>query len=140
VLVGDGYDRHVLESKAKRMGVDAVFAGRVGRSNLLDILSRAEMLILPSTSRLEAFGIVLLEAMACETPVLAFDTPGVNEIAREGGMVFSNMGELAEGILELHNNEPLRRSMGMRGRMAVENKYSWSRVLDQIESVYREVA
>lgn len=139
VLVGDGYDRQVLESKAKRMGVDAVFAGRVGRKNLLDILSRAEMLILPSTSRLEAFGIVLLEAMACETPVLAFDTPGVNEIAREGGMVFSNMEDLVNGILELHNNEPLRSYMGKRGRMAVEEKYSWNRVLDQVESVYREV-
>jgi len=140
VLLGDGYDRHILEARARRMGIDAVFAGRVGRSNLVDILSRAEMLILPSNSRLEAFGIVLLEAMACETPVLAFDTPGVNEIAREGGLVYSNMEELAQVILELHHDEPLRRSMGMRGRRAVENKYSWSRVLDQIESVYDEVA
>jgi glycosyltransferase involved in cell wall biosynthesis len=139
VLLGDGYDRHMLEARARRMGIDAFFAGRVGRSNLIDILSRAQMLILPSTSRLEAFGIVLLEAMACETPVLAFDTPGVNEIAKEGGFVFSDMAQLAERILELHHNEPLRRSMGKRGRMAVESKYSWSKVLDQIEAVYREV-
>jgi glycosyltransferase involved in cell wall biosynthesis len=43
------------------------------------------MLVLPSASRLEAFGIVLLEAMACKTPVLAYDTPGLNEVARDGG-------------------------------------------------------
>lgn len=139
VLVGDGYDRHTLEAKAARMGVDAVFTGRANRRRLIDILSRAEMLVLPSTSRLEAFGIVLLEAMACETPVLAFNTPGVNEIAREGGMVFSSTSELAERIMELHHNEPLRRSLGKRGRQAVQEKYSWNRVLDKVESVYREV-
>ncbi len=139
VLVGDGYDRHVLEAKAARMGVNAIFTGRAERSSLIDILSRAEMLVLPSKSRLEAFGIVLLEAMACETPVLAFDTPGVNEIAREGGMVFSSTFELAERIMELHHNEPLRRSLGKRGRLAVQEKYSWNSVLDQVESVYREV-
>lgn len=139
VLVGDGYDRQILEAKAARMGIDAVFAGRASRSRLIDILSRAEMLVLPSTSRLEAFGIVLLEAMACETPVLAFNTPGVNEIAREGGMVFSSTSELAEMIIELHHNEPLRRSLGKRGRWAVEEKYSWNRVLDKVELVYREV-
>lgn len=139
VLVGDGYDRHILEAKAAGMGIDAVFTGRLNRCRLIDILSKAEMLVLPSTSRLEAFGIVLLEAMACETPVLAFDTPGVNEIAREGGMVFSSTLELAEQIMELHRSEPLRMSLGTMGRLAVQEKYSWNRVLDQVESVYRDV-
>jgi len=140
VLVGDGYDRKSLEEQAARMKVRAVFTGRLERKRLIDTLSRAEMLVLPTSNRLEAFGIVLLEAMACETPVLAFDTPGVNEVAMEGGRVFSSKEDLVDSILELHENELLRMSLGRRGRRAVEEKYSWERVLDKIESVYSEIA
>jgi glycosyltransferase involved in cell wall biosynthesis len=125
---------------ALRLGVKAVFTGRLKRSGLIDLMSRAEMLVLPTTSRLEAFGIVLLEAMACEVPVLAFDTPGVNEVALQGGRIFTSTVDLAKSILELHESEPLRRSLGRRGREAVQEKYSWKSALDKIEAVYEEVA
>ncbi|MFZ3147796.1 MAG: glycosyltransferase family 4 protein [Methanothrix sp.] len=140
LLVGDGYDRSRLEEMAKKLHVRARFTGRLERSMFIDTISRAEMLVLPTQNRLEAFGIVLLEAMACETPVLAFDTPGVNEVAENGGMVYSSTKELSQLILELHENEPLRASLGQKGRMAVEENYSWRRVLDCMESIYREVA
>ena len=139
VLIGDGYDRIRLERMASKLGVKAEFTGRVLHSRFIDLISRAEILVLPTTNRLEAFGIVLLEAMACKTPVLAFNTPGVNEVALDGGMVYSSTDELAEKIMEFHSNEPLRRSLGQSGRKAVEAKYSWSSVLDKIESIYREV-
>lgn len=139
VLVGDGYDRQHFEKIGADLGVKAEFTGRVAHNRFIDLISRAEMLVLPTTNRLEAFGIVLLEAMACETPVLAYDTPGVNEVALEGGVVFSSINELAEKIMELHSNEPFRRSLGKRGRQAVVEKYSWNMVLNGIESVYREV-
>ncbi|MCX6672488.1 MAG: glycosyltransferase family 4 protein [Methanothrix sp.] len=139
VLVGDGYDRNRLEEMAKRLHVRAKFTGRLERSMFIDTISRAEMLVLPTQNRLEAFGIVLLEAMACKTPVLAFDTPGVNEVAENGGMVYSSTEELSKLILELHGNEPRRACLGQRGRKAVEEKYSWKRVLDSMESIYRAV-
>lgn len=140
VLAGDGYDRSRLQNMALHLGVKAVFTGRLKRSGLIDLMSRAEMLVLPTTSRLEAFGIVLLEAMACEVPVLAFDTPGVNEVALQGGRIFTSTVDLAKSILELHDSEPLRRSLGRRGREAVQEKYSWKSALDKIEAVYEEVA
>ncbi|MBN1235886.1 MAG: glycosyltransferase family 4 protein [Methanotrichaceae archaeon] len=140
VLIGDGYDRSRLEEMAAQLHVRAKFTGRLERSMFIDTISRAEILVLPTQNRLEAFGIVLLEAMACETPVLAFNTPGVNEVAEKGGMVYSSTQELSELILELHGNGPLRVLLGQKGRRAVEENYSWKRVLDDMESVYREVA
>jgi glycosyltransferase involved in cell wall biosynthesis len=125
---------------ATKLHVRAKFTGRLERSMFIDTISRAEILVLPTQNRLEAFGIVLLEAMACETPVLAFDTPGVNEVAKNGGMVYSSTEELCEQIQELHENEPHRACLGHKGREAVEEHYSWKRVLDCMESVYREVA
>jgi glycosyltransferase involved in cell wall biosynthesis len=140
VVVGDGCDRRRFQERAARLGLRVEFTGRVERSRLIDLLSRAEMLVLPSPLRLEAFGIVLLEAMACQTPVLAFDTPGVSEVAREGGHVFSDAGELAHLIAELHTDEPRREALGRRGRRAVEERYSWTRVLNEMESIYSEIA
>jgi glycosyltransferase involved in cell wall biosynthesis len=134
IIVGDGYDRSRFEQVASRMGLKIEFTGRVERNKLIDLLSRAEMLVLPSANRLEAFGIVLLEAMAW-----AFDTPGVDEVARDGGMIFSETAELAEKILELHRDESRRAALGEQGRRAVEEKYSWAKVLDKIESIYNEV-
>lgn len=139
LLVGEGYDRSRLEEMAARLHVRAKFTGRLERSMFIDTISRAEMLVLPTQNRLEAFGIVLLEAMACETPVLAFDTPGVNEVAENGGIVYSSLEELCELILRLHENEPLRALLGHKGRKAVEEKYSWKSALDCVESVYQEV-
>jgi glycosyltransferase involved in cell wall biosynthesis len=140
LVVGDGYDRRRLEERARVKGVNAWLLGRVERGRLIDLLSRAEMLVLPTANRLEAFGIVLLEAMACETPVLAFDTPGVSEVAREGGMIFSDVSELTSRIEELHRDAALRKILGKKGRRAVKEKYSWSRVLDRIEAIYSDLA
>jgi glycosyltransferase involved in cell wall biosynthesis len=140
VLVGDGPDRNRLEMMAAQLGLKARFTGRLERSMFIDTISRAEVLVLPTQNRLEAFGIVLLEAMACETPVLAFDTPGVNEVAVNGGCVYSSIDELAGLIHELHENETKRRAMGRKGRRAVEEIYSWKNALDRMESVYHEVA
>jgi len=105
----------------------------------IDTISRAEMLVLPTKSRLEAFGIVLLEAMACETPVLAFDTPGVNEVAKSGGCVYSSREELSELIIKLHQSPDWRAELGRNGRRAVEENYSWERAIELMERVYNEV-
>lgn len=140
LLVGDGYDRSRLEDLARRLNVRARFTGRLERSMFIETISRAEVLVLPTQNRLEAFGIVLLEAMACKTPVLAFNTPGVNEVAQQGGRVYSNTRELCELILELHENEMLRDRLGAMGRRSVEEKYSWERALDCMQAIYQEAA
>ncbi|MDD2754524.1 MAG: glycosyltransferase family 4 protein, partial [Methanothrix sp.] len=140
LLVGDGYDRSRLEELARRLHLRAKFTGRLERSMFIDTISRAEMLILPTQNRLEAFGIVLLEAMACETPVLAFNTPGVSEVAENGGMIYTSTQELCELILDLHENEVQRARLGAKGRRAVEENFSWKRALDCMESIYQEVA
>jgi len=140
MMVGEGEDRRRLEDLAVRLGVQARFTGRLERSMFIDTISRAEMLVNPAQCRLEAFGIVLLEAMACETPVLAYDTPGVNEVAGKGGCIYSNWQELPELIIRLHNSPARRTELGRKGRRAVEENYSWKRAIDLMESVYKEVA
>ncbi len=139
VVVGDGEDRQRFEKLAKELRVDVEFKGRLPEREKIDVIKRARILVLPSQSRLEAFGIVLLEAMACGTPVIGSNTAGVRDVAREGGLVFYDVEDLADKILKLATNDRLARSLGKKGRMRVEEKYDWNAVIGRIEEIYMNV-
>lgn len=140
VIVGDGEDRKGFEKIAKKLNVNAIFTGRVPKKEVVGWMQRARVLVLPSFSRLEAFGIVLLEAMACSTPVLGASTPGVAEVASHGGFNFKDTSELVERIKELLNNDQLATKLGKMGRKAVEEKFNWNAVISEIEKIYFELA
>ena len=78
LIVGDGEDRERLKKLAKGYEHRIKFCGHVSRGVLLKLYTSSSALVLPSFTRLEAFGLVLLEAMACETPVIASRIPGVH--------------------------------------------------------------
>ncbi len=139
VVVGDGEDRRTFEELALKLGVDAVFTGKIPKKEVVEWMRRARVLVLPSFSRLEAFGIVLLEAMACSTPVMAADIPGVSEVASEGGVTFSDDKELVKKLKLLLTDDRLATKLGKMGRTAVERKFSWKVVLDKIEKIYGEL-
>jgi glycosyltransferase involved in cell wall biosynthesis len=77
-VVGDGSQRQVLERLAWEEGTTGTqtrvnFHGRLNEGEKFALLDRADLLVLPSASCHEAFGIVQLEAMACGVPALSFD-------------------------------------------------------------------
>ena len=80
VLAGDGPLRRDLESLASSLGIrhQTMFLGTQGASEIAALLHGCEMLVLPS--RMEPFGIVLIEAMACKAPVVATNVGGIPEI------------------------------------------------------------
>lgn len=139
VIVGDGEDRKGFERLVKKLEVKAIFTGRVAKSEVAEWMQKARVLVLPSFSRLEAFGIVMLEAMACATPVLGANTPGVSEVALHGGLTFNDERELVDNIKELLNNDQLATKLGKMGRKAVEEKFNWEVVSRQIERIYLKI-
>ncbi len=139
VVVGDGEDRFTFEEMCKNLRVKAIFTGKLKLMELIEVLRKSKLLVLPSFSRLEAFGIVLLEAMACGTPVAGANVPGVGEISSKAGFVFNDWKELANIILEVVDNDTLVRKLGKKGRSVVEEKYSWNKVVNELEKIYNEV-
>ena len=117
------------------------FEGFLSEEDLLAAFTAADVFVLPSDW--EAFGIVLLEAMACKTPCICSDRGGQPEVVVDGetGIVAPYAEEEAwkTALLELVGDPGRRRRMGEAGRKRAMGEFSWSSIVDRIEVVYAEV-
>jgi glycosyltransferase involved in cell wall biosynthesis len=145
VIAGDGSLLDSMKRLADSMGVAARvrFLGPVQEERLPEVYAACDVFVLPSVSRLEAFGIVALEAMATGKPVIVADIPGVREVIEDGrdGLLADPMNprDLAEKIRRLLGDPEARRAMGTRARDKVVESFGIERVTDRIESVYRSI-
>jgi glycosyltransferase involved in cell wall biosynthesis len=146
LIVGGSEFEQKYRDMARRLnlGNKIIFAGKVSEKDLPRFYSISDLLVLPSVSRLEAFGIVALEAMATGKPVVISDIPGVREVITNGreGLLADpvNPKDLAAKISILLNDEKKRLEMGMNARKKVEESFSVEKVVDEIERLYRTVA
>lgn len=144
LIVGDGPRRAALEAMAAGVAPERiVFAGRVDARDLPAYYRAATVGVLPSTSRLEAFGIAALECMASGTPVVVSDIPGVTEVIEPGvsGLLSEplNAEDLAKKILAVVLDRELAASMGKAARERVLARFTLPRVVDELEKVYAGV-
>ena len=128
-IVGDGDLKAEYEKKASDLGVaDKInFSARVSNEDLPQKYQAADCLVLPSINKGEAFGMVLIEAMASGLPVIASDLPGVRGVfTAESGLKIKpgDTEDLAEKLKYLMDNTDKRREMGRVARREVEEKYS----------------
>ena len=142
VIVGEGDLRSSYETVAQTLGLAerVHFAGRVRDEDLPDYYRLADVTVLPSLTMGEAFGLVLVESMACGTPVIASDLPGVRTVitaGQDGYLVAPGDGEdLAQKMAYLVDDPGRRAEFGQRGRAKVEEKYSLPEVTDCLEKIY----
>ena len=127
LMVGDGPLRTDLERQARELGVAdrVVFTGV--RSDIPELLRGLDVFVLSSYS-VECFPMALLEAMAAGRPAVCTAIGGVPEMIIDGGTGFlvppRDAQELAEPILTLLRDPPLRRRMGEAARRRVEVEFS----------------
>ena len=145
VIVGDGPFLPTVRRLAATFGVTdrVLFQGKVPFHDLPAYYAACDVFVLPSVSRLEAFGIVALEAMATAKPVVVTDIPGVREVVTNGveGLLAEpvNPPDLAAKIHALLGDPDLRAAMGARGRKKVESQFGIERITDAVEALYRSV-
>ncbi|MDH3903927.1 MAG: glycosyltransferase family 4 protein, partial [Xanthomonadales bacterium] len=116
-----------------------VFTGFVPDDDLVAIYNAATLLVLPSFD--EGFGLPVIEAMACGTPVAVSQIGALEELVGNAGLVFDpeNLDDLASTIERLLRSEDLQKSLRQRGLERVRH-YSWRRAAEQTMSVLLEVA
>jgi glycosyltransferase involved in cell wall biosynthesis len=141
LLVGDGELREEFEMRVKTYGLSKIvkFAGQVSDKELPLYYNLADLFVLPSIHQGEAFGMVLLEAMASGVPVIASDLPGVRTVASDGGLIFqtSSSRDLKEAILGYFlSPEAEQMRWRQRARKMTETKYNWEHIAEKLEGVY----
>lgn len=139
VVAGDGPLRHRLEGLARRLGVKADFRGHVPDEDLPALYRGARITVLPSVNRQEAFGLALLESIACGTPVVASALPGVEDLARLGGLVAPPGDPDALAIRLVRATHVGRLPRGPELAARARQDYSWDAVADRLVAVYAEV-
>ena len=113
--------------------------GRVSGDELWWALHEADLLCAPSLSG-ESFGMVLTEAFAAGTPVIASNIAGYNDVVRDGvdGVLVppADPQRLAEELQRAHHDRPRLREMGEAARRSAQ-RYAWPHVADQVTHVYQ---
>jgi phosphatidylinositol alpha-mannosyltransferase len=141
VIVGDGPEQRRLIDVARALAVRVQFTGRVHDADLPGYVQAADVVCSPAIGG-ESFGIVLLEAMACEKPIVASRIEGYETLvgpAACGVLVPPGDDEaLSQALIKLLRDRPLRHTLGARGLPAAR-QYDWSSIARVLEGIYCRV-
>lgn len=138
VMIGDGPEKPAAEQLAREMGIqrDVLFLGN--QDCMEELLPLADLFLLPSSS--ESFGLVALEAMSAEVPVVASNVGGLPEVIEHGRTGFMHDPEDVNGhvssVMRLLDDEALRRRMGRAARKDVRERFDKDEMISRYIEVY----
>ncbi|MBS4027574.1 MAG: N-acetyl-alpha-D-glucosaminyl L-malate synthase BshA [Ignavibacteriales bacterium] len=141
LLVGDGPDRSSVENLCRELDLcdDVHFLGK--QTELASLLSVSDVFLL--TSETESFGLSVLEAMACEVPVVSTNVGGVPELIVAGETGFmSNVGsieKMANNVMLLLTNEERRKLFGKNALKRAQTYFDIKTIIPKYEQFYEKV-
>lgn len=143
IIVGSSlFSRYYRSLIPDNLKSNVVFTGEVSFDELPQYYRTSHIFCSPALYG-ESFGIVLVEAMAAGLPVVATNNEGYRRVIKDGitGLLVSPQKPhaLASAIARLLDSERLRKTLALRGKQDAY-QYSWSRIIDKIENVYKAVA
>jgi glycosyltransferase involved in cell wall biosynthesis len=146
VLVGDGDDVPALRAQAESLGVaDRVaWRGALHDADLVRAYQQAAVVVLPSLTEAESFGMTLVEAMSCGRPVVGSDVGGIPYVVRDGvdGLLVppGDADALAAALDRLLASPSERMRLGDAGRQAAVERWDWRHSLAGTLQVLRNAA
>lgn len=149
IIGGSGPEKEKLESLSASLGLkdNVIFVGFIENSDLPKYYASSDIFVLPSIETkggdTEGLGVVLLEAMACGTPVIGSNIGGITDIIKDGETGFlaqpENPKDFAEIIIKLLSNERMRQRVSRNGLITVKEKFSWDIVTKQFIEIYQRL-
>ena len=143
-VVGDGPARATLESvAAERRVADRVrWHGQLKQTEIAALYRKATALVVPSTD--EGLGMVAIEALLCETPVIAFDSGGLRDIIQHGKtgllVALDDRTALAQAVDSLMDNETRACDLGKAGRLYALASFAPESCARKYADIYRKLA
>jgi len=118
------------------------YIGALDQANIIRWYQKASILVMPSFT--EAFPVVVLEALSCETPVIGTPVGGLPEIIQDGenGILVpqNNSQRLADAIHYLLDNDDVRTRLGVSGRKSIESSFSLGVIVNRLCKIYRNLS
>ncbi len=141
VVGGDGEWRGQYERQARdRLGGRARFVGELSDTELPSYYRAADLVAVPSIDRTEAFGLVVLEALACGTPVVASRLPGVRTLIEEGrGGYLATPGDALDLAAKLAQALGERAALSAHLRTVDRARFGWPTIAAELLALYRRV-
>lgn len=143
LIAGDGSLRGQLEQLVKELGITnrVVFAGKIEHSKVVSYYNMLDVFLALSES--ESFGVSVIEASACEVPVVVSNVGGLPEVVDNGSTGFvvpeDDIDFIAKKVRMLLKDKNLRSNLGVNGRAKVESEYDFSVNLKQMLNVYNDI-
>lgn len=139
---GIGYEDSVELAKKHGLMKNAIFTGTVSYTQVPKYISCMDVCVIPfklDPVSQNSLPLKLFEYMACKKPVISTKVEGIMAAVQNRVLYASNVEEYKDKIIELYENEGLRRKMGLEGREIVEKNYEWSKITSRLEEVMEEV-
>ena len=141
IMVGDGPERLAAVGVAKQLGISDRVRYLGNQGNIECLLSCADLVFQPSEH--ESFGLVPLEAMACEVPVLATASGGICEVVEHGvcGCLceVGDIEAMATAAIEILSMPELAQEMGKAGRQRALKHFAKDPIITQYEQLYQSL-
>lgn len=140
IIVGEGEDKGKLENLCEHLAIsdDVVFVGKVENEDVPNYLNRIDIYVALSDS--ESFGVAIIEASACEIPVIVSNVGGLPEVVADNKTGFivppKNPEAAARAMEKLILNKELRNTMGHAGRERVKELYNWDENVSLVFGIY----
>lgn len=142
VVAGDGPEREAIERACRELSLGDAALVLGPRSDIPDVLRALDVAVLPS--RAETLPLVLMEAAACATPVVATDVGSVRDVVLDGETGFlvpiGDEAGLAGHVARLLEDEPLRGRMGLAARDLAERRFDEREMIRSYERLFADVA
>lgn len=143
-IYGDGPDKNQLQKLIKDNELeDVVFLkGKIPNDKVPKALNELDIFCI--TSNKESFGVAVIEAMACELPVVATNADGFCEVMEDNKTGYivekENIEQIAEILEKLLRDKNLRQKLGKNGRTRVLEKYNWKKNVEYMCEIYNKTA
>lgn len=138
-IVGEGPNKRELLKLAMELNLQGKveFLGEVEYGEVIKQMKSASLFVLPSTR--EGFGISLVEAMACRTPVIGVNAKnsGVSEVINGENGLLCELNEIADKIVEVLKNDSLRRGLIKKGYRYARDM-DWDKRTEEIVDIYKK--
>lgn len=146
LLIGNGQLKGEIKALIDKYNLSSrvIIVESVNHSEIPEYMNCLDVLVLPSlttSSWKEQFGHVIIEAFACEIPVIGSSSGAIAEVIGDAGLIFKegNADDLQEKLELLINNEQERKKLAEHGRKRAEEYYTNKKIAEQTYNLYKDL-